>query len=54
VHVRALRSVGTTPAAVAGSAGVVATVPFVYRYYPMVRDARARVLAGETGRLIVA
>lgn len=29
--------------------GVVAAVPFVYRYYPMVRDARARVAAGETG-----
>jgi len=27
----------------------VATVPFVYRYYPLVREARARVRAGELG-----
>jgi predicted dehydrogenase len=31
-------------------AGVVATVPFVYRFYPTVRDARAGVLGGEIGR----
>ena len=30
-------------------AGVVATVPFVYRYYPTLREARARVRSGETG-----
>ncbi|GAB3852576.1 Gfo/Idh/MocA family oxidoreductase [Nocardioides maradonensis] len=30
---------------------VVAAVPFVYRWYPMVREARARVVAGETGPL---
>lgn len=30
-------------------AGVVAGVPFVYRFYPTVRDARERVSAGETG-----
>ena len=31
-------------------AGVVATVPFVYRFYPMVREARARVdLDGAAG-----
>jgi predicted dehydrogenase len=35
----------------AADAGVVATVPFVYRFYPMVRDARARVAAGESGAL---
>jgi predicted dehydrogenase len=29
-----------------------ATVPFVYRFHPMVREARARVQAGETGRLL--
>ena len=32
--------------------GVVAAVPFVYRYHPMVREARARVLAGEIGTLL--
>jgi predicted dehydrogenase len=30
----------------AGRAGTVATVPFVYRFYPMVREARARVANG--------
>jgi predicted dehydrogenase len=29
----------------------VATVPFVYRFYPAVREARARVAAGEAGQL---
>src|SRR3954453_3256715 len=38
-------------AAAAAAAGVVATVPFVYRFYPTVRDARARVTTGETGPL---
>lgn len=33
----------------AADAGVVATVPFVYRYYPTLREARARVHSGETG-----
>ncbi|MDA8297284.1 MAG: Gfo/Idh/MocA family oxidoreductase [Actinomycetota bacterium] len=37
----------------ASKAGVAAAVPFVYRFYPMVREARARVLAGEAGRLSV-
>jgi len=32
--------------------GVVAAVPFVYRYHPMVREARARVAAGEIGALL--
>jgi predicted dehydrogenase len=36
-------------AAQAELAGVVAAVPFIYRYYPMVREARARVLDGSTG-----
>jgi predicted dehydrogenase len=31
--------------------GVVAAVPFVYRFYPTVRDARERVRHGETGPL---
>lgn len=32
--------------------GVVAAVPFVYRYHPMVREARARVAAGELGAIL--
>ncbi|GAA3885671.1 Gfo/Idh/MocA family oxidoreductase [Leifsonia kafniensis] len=32
--------------------GLTATVPFVYRFHPMVREARARVKSGETGRLL--
>ncbi|SMH45625.1 Predicted dehydrogenase [Rathayibacter oskolensis] len=36
----------------ASAAGIVATVPFAYRFHPMVREARARVAAGETGRLV--
>ena len=35
----------------AARSGLVATVPFVYRYYPTVREARARVSAGDTGPL---
>jgi predicted dehydrogenase len=35
----------------AARAGVVHAVPFVYRYYPMVREARARIASGEAGRL---
>jgi predicted dehydrogenase len=30
---------------------LVATVPFVYRFYPTVREARARIAAGEAGPL---
>lgn len=37
---------------VAKERGVVAAVPFVYRYHPMVREARARVAAGEIGALL--
>lgn len=37
---------------VEASAGRVATVPFVYRFHPLVREARARVAAGETGRVL--
>ncbi|MEX1079650.1 MAG: Gfo/Idh/MocA family oxidoreductase [Homoserinimonas sp.] len=36
----------------ARAAGVTATVPFVYRYHPMVREARARVARGELGELL--
>ena len=49
----------TVPAATqltlaAERAGVVAAVPFVYRFYSMVREARARVLAGVTGSVRLA
>lgn len=33
----------------ARDAGVVAAVPFIYRYYPTVREARARVQRGDSG-----
>ena len=33
----------------AGEAGLVAAVPFVYRFYPIVREARARVGRGDLG-----
>ena len=36
--------------AAADAAGVVATVPFVYRFYPMVREARAR-MARDAGTI---
>jgi predicted dehydrogenase len=36
-------------AAAADSAGVQAAVPFVYRYYPTVREARELVKGGQTG-----
>jgi len=35
----------------ADAAGVVATVPFAYRFYPLVREARVRVAAGAIGSL---
>jgi predicted dehydrogenase len=35
----------------AGAAPVVAAVPFVYRFYPTVRDARGRVRRGDLGSL---
>ncbi|NLW96341.1 MAG: Gfo/Idh/MocA family oxidoreductase [Xanthomonadaceae bacterium] len=38
-------------AALAASSGLVATVPFVYRYHPVVREARARIAAGDLGPL---
>lgn len=38
--------------AAAHERGLVAAVPFVYRYHPMVREARARVAAGEIGALL--
>ncbi len=36
----------------AAAANVTATVPFVYRFHPLVREARERVARGETGRLL--
>jgi predicted dehydrogenase len=36
----------------ARSSGRVAAVPFVYRYHPMVREARARVASGRSGRVL--
>ncbi len=35
----------------AASSGLHAAVPFVYRYYPTVREARERVRSGQTGAL---
>jgi predicted dehydrogenase len=35
----------------ADAAGVVATVPFVYRYHPIVRKIRAKVQSGELGAI---
>lgn len=35
----------------ADRAGVVTAVPFVYRFYPAVREARDRILRGDAGRL---
>ena len=36
----------------AADAGVVGTIAFTYRYHPLAREARARVRAGEVGRLL--
>ena len=36
----------------ASAAGVTATVPFVYRYHPMVREARARISSGQAGSVL--
>lgn len=38
-------------ASLAASTGLLATVPFVYRYHPVVREARARIAQGELGPL---
>lgn len=39
--------------ALAERAGVLGAVPFVYRFHPMVREARSRVLGGELGTVRV-
>ena len=49
---RALAAARTTVVVERSERGVVAAVPFVYRYHPMVREARARVAAGEIGDLL--
>ncbi|KRC52358.1 oxidoreductase [Leifsonia sp. Root227] len=36
----------------AEAGSLVATVPFAYRFHPMVREARARVAAGRLGRIL--
>ncbi|GAB2990368.1 Gfo/Idh/MocA family protein [Actinotalea caeni] len=36
----------------AAGAGRTATVPFVYRFHPLVREARDRVARGDTGRML--
>lgn len=36
----------------ARSAGIITAVPFVYRYHPMVREARARIARGDSGRIL--
>lgn len=57
-HVVCEKPLATTAAdarAVASAAaerGLVGTVPFVYRYHPQVRAARARIASGETGRVL--
>ncbi|CAH0142133.1 Gfo/Idh/MocA family protein [Stenotrophomonas lactitubi] len=38
-------------AALAAATGLIATVPFIYRYHPVVREARARIAQGELGPL---
>ncbi len=35
------------------AAGVVATVPFVYRFHPLIREIRARRIAGELGDVLL-
>ena len=35
----------------AAAGGLVVAVPFVYRFHPMIREARARIAGGELGRL---
>lgn len=36
----------------ARAAGLIGTVPFVYRYHPLVREARARIRAGAAGTIL--
>jgi predicted dehydrogenase len=56
-HVVCEKPLATTPAdarrltTAAADAGVLATVPFVYRYYPTVREVRSRIARGDAGPL---
>jgi predicted dehydrogenase len=58
-HVICEKPLATTPEGasklcqLAREAGVVAAVPFAYRYYPMVREARERARRGELGRIVL-
>jgi len=56
-HIVCEKPLATTPAdaqrlaELAAGTDVVTAVPFVYRFYPTVREARARIADGEAGRL---
>lgn len=56
-HVVCEKPLATTAAAaaalveLAARAGAVAAVPFVYRFHPVVREARARIAAGDCGSI---
>ncbi|MFF1573439.1 Gfo/Idh/MocA family protein [Leifsonia sp. NPDC058292] len=45
-------TVADAEALVAGVGSLTATVPFVYRFHPMVREARARFRSGEAGQVL--
>ncbi|WP_426623045.1 Gfo/Idh/MocA family protein [Leifsonia sp. McL0607] len=45
-------TVADAEALVAAAAGRTATVPFVYRFHPMVREARARFASGAAGQVL--
>jgi predicted dehydrogenase len=59
MHVICEKPLATSTAAAAkltsaaAGAGVVASVPYIYRFYPSVRDARARIQRGDAGDLHV-
>ncbi|WP_026123958.1 Gfo/Idh/MocA family protein [Nocardiopsis chromatogenes] len=50
----AARMAAAADEAAEGDGGRVASVPFVYRFHPMVREARAQVAAGAVGRVHLA
>ena len=45
-------SVADAESLVAAAAGRIATVPFVYRFHPLVREARARFASGAAGQVL--
>ncbi|MEV8214271.1 Gfo/Idh/MocA family oxidoreductase [Leifsonia sp. NPDC077715] len=45
-------TVADAEALVAAAEGRTATVPFVYRFHPLVREARARFASGQAGRVL--